>query len=62
MDGQTVAERQITTPGPFSIRTVVHPQARSAVVTIKIDKTFSAPGDVRDLGLVLIGIGFEEGR
>ena len=34
------------------------PGSTSLAVTLSVDKTFSAPGDARDLGVVLTGIGF----
>ena len=32
----------------------------TAMIGIAVDRTFNAPGDNRDLGVVLIGVGFQE--
>ncbi len=42
---------------PFSAA-AVPPGTVSMAVTLSVDKTFSVPGDARDLGVILTGIGF----
>ena len=58
VDGQQVAED--TFPGPNSYRLSVpyHPASPTATVSIAVDKTFSAPGDQRKLGVIITGVGF----
>jgi hypothetical protein len=42
----------------YSISAPAPPAEGSLAVTLSVDKTFSVPGDARDLGVVLTGIGF----
>jgi hypothetical protein len=56
LDGKEVASR--TCPGPGSYNLTTAPLTGS-LVTIEADKTFSAPGDARELGIVVTGVGFK---
>jgi len=58
VDGQQVAEE--TFPGPASYRLTApyQPANPTATVTIAVDKTFTAPGDQRKLGVIITGVGF----
>lgn len=57
----TVLENREVGPGAFTIRTAPLKSAGdAALLTIAVDRTFRAPGDARDLGMVLIGAGFVE--
>jgi hypothetical protein len=59
VNGRTVAEQRYPGPGTYTLRSVpVTPDGDTATVSIEVDKTFRAPGDQRDLGLVLRGMGF----
>lgn len=60
VSGGAVAETGMPAPGVYTLETNAPPGARSVVVTISVDKTFRAPGDVRDLGLVLTSAGFRD--
>jgi hypothetical protein len=59
IDGQQVAEKTYDAPGLYTLET---PPVRLAkpttTLTIVVDKTFSVPGDRRELGIVLIAAGF----
>ncbi|MEO8594553.1 MAG: hypothetical protein ABI759_14650 [Candidatus Solibacter sp.] len=56
LDGREVASRAFTGPGPYTITTAEPLQG--ATVEIRVDQTFTAPGDQRALGMVLTGVGF----
>ena len=55
VDGTVVHQQPMPPPG---IHTVKTPPAQGSTVTIEVDRTFSVPGDNRQLGAVLIGAGF----
>lgn len=57
LDGKTVAS--VTLPGAGK-HTIESPPVTGSLVTIAIDKLFQAPGDNRQLGLILSAIGFRE--
>jgi hypothetical protein len=59
LDGQTIYSD--TLPGPGIHRIVTPPQkahAATSVVSLQVDRTFSAPGDSRVLGIVLYDVGW----
>ncbi len=56
LDGKEVASHTYPGPGSYTL-TSVEPLQGTAV-EIRVDRTFSAPGDQRALGMVLIGVGF----
>ncbi len=59
LDGQLASSE--TLPGPGTYRIVTPPQkakAATSVVTLQVDRTFSAPGDSRELGIVLLDLGW----
>uniref|UniRef100_Q02BS6 Glycosyltransferase RgtA/B/C/D-like domain-containing protein n=1 Tax=Solibacter usitatus (strain Ellin6076) TaxID=234267 RepID=Q02BS6_SOLUE len=56
LDGREVAKRTYPGPGPYTLETAEPLQGMSA--EIRVDQTFTAPGDKRALGMVLTGIGF----
>ncbi len=58
-DGAVVAEATCDKPGPYLLRSrPFAPEASSTTVVLAVDRTFQAPGDRRELGVVLKGIGF----
>jgi hypothetical protein len=57
-NGSILAEGGLPKPGLYSIYAPAPPASASLAVTLTVDKTFSAPGDARDLGVVVTGIGF----
>lgn len=60
LDGREVASATYDSPGLHTLSTAaaVQPAGATATVEIRIDRTFTAPPDTRDLGLVLTGVGF----
>ncbi|HEY1496968.1 MAG TPA: hypothetical protein VGF49_20580 [Candidatus Solibacter sp.] len=56
LDGREVAKRTYPGPGPYTLETYEPLQGTSA--EIRVDQTFTAPGDKRALGMVLTGVGF----
>jgi hypothetical protein len=59
VDGEQVAEKTYDTPGLYTLETQpIRPAKPTATLTILVDKTFSVPGDRRELGIVLIAAGF----
>jgi Dolichyl-phosphate-mannose-protein mannosyltransferase len=58
VDGQLVAEETFPGPGPFKLSAPFQTSNPTATVTITVDKTFTAPGDRRNLGVVITGVGF----
>jgi hypothetical protein len=59
LDGREVASSTFAGPGAYTVTTApVQPAGPVAIVTIETDRTFTAPPDTRDLGIVLTGIGF----
>jgi hypothetical protein len=61
LDGREVCAAPITAPGPGELTcpAPVLPAGATAMVEIRVDKTFRVPPDERDLGIVLIGVGFQ---
>jgi len=59
LDGRLVASQAYTGPGAYTLASApVLPAGAEAMVQIEVDKTFSAPPDVRELGIVVLGVGF----
>ena len=59
IDGQQVAEKTYDAPGLYTLETPpIQPAKPTTTLTIVVDKTFSVPGDRRELGVVLIAAGF----
>ena len=56
LDGREVASHTYPGPGPYTL--VSAEPLQGATVEIRVDRTFTAPGDRRPLGMVLIGVGF----
>jgi hypothetical protein len=59
VDGKVVAEQTFAGPGAYSLSASVDGDSPSITVTLAVDKTFSVPGDGRQLGILLQGIGFK---
>ncbi len=58
-DGVKVAEQTYAGPGTYTLESPpVLPAKPVTTLTIVVDKTFSVPGDRRELGIVLYGAGF----
>lgn len=59
VDGQAVAEQTYSRPGSYTlISAPLAVAGETATVTISVDKTFTAPGDHRRLGIILSEVGF----
>jgi len=59
MDGATVAAQSYPGPGTYRLETkLLRPTAGTVEVEIQVDRTFSAPPDTRELGIVLSAVGF----
>jgi hypothetical protein len=60
MDGVSVAEKTYAAPGAYTLDSApVTAALETVTVTIAVDKTFSAPGDQRQLGIILNAVGFK---
>jgi hypothetical protein len=55
LDGREVASHTYAAPGAYELES---PPVRGSTLKIDVDRTFTAPPDTRDLGIVLIGAGF----
>ncbi|HLI84010.1 MAG TPA: hypothetical protein VKV17_08830 [Bryobacteraceae bacterium] len=59
LDGRQVAAQVYRSPGTYTLESPpVAPAGPSANVAIQVDRTFSAPPDTRQLGIVLSAAGF----
>jgi hypothetical protein len=59
LDGKEIATQTYPGPGSWSLESKpVRGENDFAIAEIQVDKTFQAPQDKRDLGVVLIGVGF----
>jgi hypothetical protein len=60
LDGREVAAHTYSGPGSYTLDSsqAVVGSGDSAAVQIDVDRTFFAPGDKRELGVVLMGVGF----
>jgi hypothetical protein len=59
VDGRQVSEETFAKPGAHTLTSApLRPAGKSAIVSIAIDKTFSVPGDRRELGAILSEAGF----
>ncbi len=62
LDGREVASENLAGPGSYKVATAgpVELHRSTATLEIQLDRTFTAPPDIRELGVVLIGAGFEK--
>jgi hypothetical protein len=59
LNDHVVASQTYASPGTYALSSApVNSEGKTAQVTITLDKTFSAPGDSRDLGVILSDVGF----
>jgi hypothetical protein len=60
LNDRTVASQNYSAPGTYALSSPpMKPDGDSAQLTITVDKSFSAPGDSRELGIILTEIGFQ---
>jgi hypothetical protein len=55
VDSHIIAAKTFSQPGTYSLTTG---PVRAGAITISADKTFSVPGDSRDLSVILTAAGF----
>jgi hypothetical protein len=61
--GVEILQKTLAAPGSYTLTSGAVPaSAGPAIVTITVDKTFFAPGDNRELGVILNGAGFKPAR
>ena len=61
LDGRVVASETYGGPGGHTLKSPPQPPAgETATVTLTVDRTFSVPGDRRELGMVVAGVGFRQ--
>lgn len=61
LDGRVVASETYGGPGAYTLKSRPQsPAGETATVTLTVDRTFSAPGDRRELGVVVAGMGFRQ--
>jgi hypothetical protein len=58
VDGNLVAEDTFNGSGSYKLSAPFQSSDPTATVTVAVDKTFNAPGDRRNLGVVITGVGF----
>ena len=61
LDDREVCSTTVAAPGPGKLTcpAPVAPKGPTAMIEIRVDKTFRVPPDERDLGIVLLGAGFQ---
>jgi hypothetical protein len=60
LNERPIASQTYSAPGTYALSSApVKPDGDSATLTITVDKIFSAPGDSRQLGIILSEIGFK---
>ena len=60
LNGHTVASQTYSAPGTYSLSSApIKPEGDTARLTITADKSFSVPGDSRQLGIILTNVGFQ---
>ena len=61
LNGREIASQKLEGPGRhFVASPPQQPAGASSTVTIAVDKTFSVQGDSRELGVILLRVGFEK--
>ncbi len=61
-NGAIVASQTFDAPGAYMLSGMLNPGPDPVTVTLTTDATYRAPGDERDLGIVVTGIGFPMAR
>jgi Dolichyl-phosphate-mannose-protein mannosyltransferase len=59
-NGKLLATRDLPAPGTYTVSAPAPTFSASINVTLSVDKIFQAPGDARNLGVVITGIGYRE--
>ena len=58
IDGQQAAQETFARPGAYTLAVPSREGPATVTVTLKVDQTFSVPGDLRKLGVVVTSLGF----
>jgi hypothetical protein len=60
MDGREVGALKVSAPGPGQLTSSIPllPAESTALVEVRVDRTFQVPPDARNLGMVLVSVGF----
>jgi hypothetical protein len=56
LDGKVLEEKTYSAPGSYTLTT---PPVSGSLITISVEKTFSPPGDQRQLGMIVSELGFQ---
>jgi Dolichyl-phosphate-mannose-protein mannosyltransferase len=60
LNGHSIVSQTYSAPGTYTLSSPpIQPDGNSAKLTVTLDKSFSAPGDMRQLGIILSEIGFK---
>jgi len=60
LNDRAIVSQTYSAPGTYTLSSPpIKPDGNSAKLTITLDKSFSAPGDMRQLGIILSEIGFK---
>lgn len=61
LDGRVIASETYTATGAYTLRSAPQlPAGPTATATLTVDRTFSVPGDRRELGVVVSALGFRQ--
>jgi hypothetical protein len=61
LDGRVIASETYTATGAYMLRSAPQlPAGPTATATLTVDRTFSVPGDRRELGVVVSALGFRQ--
>jgi hypothetical protein len=61
LDGRVIASETYTATGAYTLRSAPQlPAGPTAAATLTVDRTFSVPGDRRELGVVVSALGFRQ--
>jgi hypothetical protein len=61
LDGREIAAQTYSGPGSYILKSPPQaPAGPTATVTLAVDRTFSVPGDHRELGMVVSAVGFRQ--
>jgi len=60
LNDHPIASRTYSAPGTYTLSSSpIKPDGDTAKLTVTVDKSFSVPGDSRQLGIILTNVGFE---
>jgi hypothetical protein len=61
LEGHEIAKQTYHRPGAYTLQSApLQSSEPVANVTIEVDRTFSSPPDIRELGIKLIALGFRQ--